>query len=469
MSSKKTNHAVAGARSTPALPGAAASASDDIQHVSRFSDAILIKLKSQAIRDRREIIKFEDNTGLGARVSPTNISWAGQLPLPDRTKHRWKVGSYPALTVELARRAVQAVAGDIARGVDPRQKKREEESRAKAEAEAAAKAAAEAAFTTRVLVDRWADALDRAGKSPSYIVKAKQRLTNHFPDLMERPASGTPIDAIEKAIEAACVKRKRGRRRFGGEQAARNAGASLRAAFRWAAKKRLIPANPFMAGVDLPKAVERDRVPTIEECRRTWDAAGRLQYPEQHFCKLLLLTGCRRGEIAGLRWDEIVEEADGGRVIVLPPGRTKAGVGRTKTGAGHHIALSPEALDVIEDARRYRIVGSPYVLTYSGGAAFHSFGRTRRRLDLEIGDPPIPDMVLHDLRRAIVSHLAERGFDPVLLDKLLGHAPRKLSAVARIYQRAEHRGERREALEAWSRLLTQPPADVVDIKRERKR
>jgi integrase len=465
MSLKKTSHAAASSRSTTALLGETDAAY--IPHVSRFTDAALVKLKTKAIETGQEIIRFEDNTGLGARVSPTNTSWAGQLPLPNGSKHRWKVGGYPALTVEQARRAVQAVAGDIALGVDPRQKQREAEARAEAEAEAKAQAAAEAAFTTRVLVDRWADALDRAGKSFSYIVKAKQRLTNHFPGLMDVPAANVSIDAIEEAIGAAGLKRKRGRRRFGGDQAARNASASLRAAFRWAAKKRFIPANPFATGVDLPKAVERDRVPTIEECRRTWDAAGRLQYPEQHFCKLLLLTGGRRDEIASLRWNEIVEEADGGMALVLAPGRTRAGLKRTKTGAGHYIPLSPEALDVIDDARRYLIVGSPYVLTYGGGVAFRNFGRTRRRLDEEVGDPPIPDMVLHDLRRAIVSHLAERGFDAVLLDQLLGHAPRKLSAIARIYQRAERRSERRAALEAWGRLLTQPPAEIVAIKHRR--
>ena len=53
-----------------------------------------------------------------------------------------------------------------------------------------------------------------------------------------------------------------------------------------------------------------------------------------------MLTGCRRSEIAGLRWDEIADEADG-KAIVLSGARTK-------TGSGHHVPLSAQG------GRRYR-------------------------------------------------------------------------------------------------------------------
>ena len=41
-----------------------------------------------------------------------------------------------------------------------------------------------------------------------------------------------------------------------------------------------------------------------------------------HILRLLLLTGCRREEIGGLRWSEIDTEA---RTITLPRDRTKNG------------------------------------------------------------------------------------------------------------------------------------------------
>jgi hypothetical protein len=53
--------------------------------------------------------------------------------------------------------------------------------------------------------------------------------------------------------------------------------------------------------------------------------------------------------------------------------------------------------------------------------------------------------------------------NPVMLDLLLGHQPTTLSPVGRIYQREEHHDDRREALEAWAKHLTAPPATVTPL------
>ena len=44
--------------------------------------------------------------------------------------------------------------------------------------------------------------------------------------------------------------------------------------------------------------------------------------------------------------------------------------------------------------------------------------------------------------------------NPIVLDKLLGHQPRQLNKIARIYQREEFKSARREALTLWGELLT---------------
>ena len=83
----------------------------------RLSDAFLQKLKMP--EGRREVIQFEAGTGLGVRVSANGIFFIVQLPLPSGGRYRATLGAYGKLTVDDARRAVQAKAGDIARGVDP--------------------------------------------------------------------------------------------------------------------------------------------------------------------------------------------------------------------------------------------------------------------------------------------------------------------------------------------------------------
>jgi hypothetical protein len=54
-----------------------------------------------------------------------------------------------------------------------------------------------------------------------------------------------------------------------------------------------------------------------------------------------------------------------------------------------------------------------------------------------------------------------------MLDLLLGHQPIMLSPTARIYAREEHHDDRREALEAWGKHLTQPPATVTALRHEK--
>ena len=86
---------------------------------------------------RREVIQFEDSTGLGIRVSQTGqISFIVQLKLKDGSRHRETLGAYGKLTIEAARKAAQAIAGKIAMGVDLQHERAEAEAKAKAKAEA---------------------------------------------------------------------------------------------------------------------------------------------------------------------------------------------------------------------------------------------------------------------------------------------------------------------------------------------
>ena len=78
----------------------------------RFTDAFLQKLKMPD--GKREVIQFEAGTGLGVRVSANGIFFIVQLPLPDGKRYRGTIGAYGKLTIDEARRAVQALAGDIA-------------------------------------------------------------------------------------------------------------------------------------------------------------------------------------------------------------------------------------------------------------------------------------------------------------------------------------------------------------------
>jgi integrase len=417
----------------------------------KFTDDYIKRAMAKATG---ETIEFETSgSGLGIRCSASNVSFICQLKLPDGRRWRETIGRWGKLTVAQARDAVAVRAGKIANGVDLEEEARQIEAERRQREETAKREAAEAALTVRVLAERWHRQHLITNQRRDYAAAAFSRVLRHFESLLDVPAALIDRKAVRRVIKEMLDEGGPG------PAAARNAVASFKAAFRWAAKRELIDNNP-LANIELPgKGADRDRTLSIGEARQVFKAADRLPYPAGTFVRLLMLTGARRSEISGLLWKEIID-ADDGPVLDLPGTRTK-------TGAGHRIPLSKAALAVIAECKRHRILGSVHVFTSDGAVAYRDFARTKRALDSEV--EITPPWTFHDLRRSVVTYLASQNYNPVVIDKLLGHAPVKLDATARIYQRFEHADTRREMLEHWGTALTAPPAEVVRIKRQRGR
>ena len=120
--------------------------------------------------------------------------------------------------------------------------------------------------------------------------------------------------------------------------------------------------------------------------------------------RLLLLTGCRAGEIVGLQWDWIR-----GRRILLPD---------SKSGP-RTVWLSSAARAVIDAIPRYA-EDCPFVFpgrppAKPTAAVPYQWDRIRREAGLF-------DVRLHDLRHSWASVAAMNGVDMVTIARLLGHA-----------------------------------------------
>ena len=120
--------------------------------------------------------------------------------------------------------------------------------------------------------------------------------------------------------------------------------------------------------------------------------------------RLLLLTGCRFGEIAALEWDWIE-----GKRIFLPDAKSGP---RT-------VWLSSAARAVIDAIPRYS-AACHYVFPgrpadRPTGDISNDWGHIRKEAGL-------PDVRLHDLRHTWASVAAMNGIDMVTIAKLLGHA-----------------------------------------------
>jgi integrase len=230
--------------------------------------------------------------------------------------------------------------------------------------------------------------------------------------------------------------------------------AYARAAFRWAQKRGKVPANPF---ADLPVSscsTERDRVLTDAEIVSIWQATADLGEPFGPLVKMLILTLQRREEVAGMRWTELSNDLTTWTIPSV----------RMKNGQAHRVHLPDPARAALSSVTR--IIGCDFVFTTTGLSAASGFSRVKKKLDRLSG---VEGWRLHDLRRTGVSKLAELGFDPLVLDKLLAHKPAALKGVASVYQRHDFANDRAAALASWAAHVTGTERPVSDRRRDRAR
>lgn len=124
--------------------------------------------------------------------------------------------------------------------------------------------------------------------------------------------------------------------------------------------------------------------------------------PAVNAIRLLVLTGCRLGEIQTLKWEYIR-----GNRIELPDSKSGAKV----------VYLGPAALDVL--AKIDRLPGNEYVITGRvAGQHLTDMQRPWRRIRARAG---LCDVRIHDLRHSFASVAVANGEGLPMIGKLLGH------------------------------------------------
>jgi integrase len=212
---------------------------------------------------------------------------------------------------------------------------------------------------------------------------------------------------------------------------ARKALAILRPFLKWAAgRKRYIATNPW--AVLVPPEVgdrSRERVLTENELHAIWNWTG--DYPFGPFLKLLILTGQRRTEVAGMRWEEIDDE-----LWTIPKERLKQ-------GRAHSVPLTPPALAVLTPIPQH----CKFVFSTTRRSPISGFGRFKERLDRETN---VSNWRLHDLRRTMATRMGELQIPRFTIERVLGHAD---GGVTSVYDRGTYDAEKLSALTRWAQFL----------------
>jgi integrase len=221
-------------------------------------------------------------------------------------------------------------------------------------------------------------------------------------------------------------------------------------------QQRRIETNPC-ATVHRPEAAQaRDRVLTRDEIARFWAASDKAGEPFASALKLLLITGGRLNEISRMARGEL---SDDGATWSIPGTRTK-------NRKAHIVPLPPLARDIV--ASLPRIQGG-LIFTTNGRTPISGWSKIKARLDALMGDD-VPAWRLHDLRRTAVTHMAELGIAPHVIELVVNHISGARAGVAGVYNRSQMMPERRAALERWAAhiesIVAGRPATVILLRRE---
>jgi integrase len=404
---------------------------------------------------RKDRLIFDDEQrGLAVRVTASG----GRTYLCQYTLHghKWRVplGACSAVALARARQAAAALMGDVAKGRNPVAERKEA-----AEAERARRVRNR--LTLRVLIEDWSR-LHLAGRRPRYAAEAARALHYALADHLDDAAEDLDRAAVVRALDTLARRRKRRK----GESAGKPKGTAItgrtaaygRAAFAWAMKRGAVQHNPF-ADLPIAKSVaRRERVLSDQEIAEIWRAAGDAASPYGTIIRLLILTGQRRGEVAGMRWDELSEDL----AIWTLSGE------RTKNGARHSVPLSEPARDILRTLAKvnHRRETHGLVLPGAAGTPFAGWSKAKRALDKAIVEAcagaaqktaanPVPLVLwnVHDLRRTVATGLQRLGVRLEVTEAILNHISGSRGGIAGVYQRHDWAAEKRAALDMWAGLV----------------
>jgi len=194
----------------------------------------------------------------------------------------------------------------------------------------------------------------------------------------------------------------------------------IRAIFRSAKEDKLIIENPAESTrltIPSSKKTEREAL-TEDELADIVRSLSKLEDDDRRLMSLLIFTGMRRGEVLGLRWEDIDAEAGWIHVVrnaVYPAGKNDAVIGTPKTEKGKRsIPLDPELWKLLQPA-----MTTGYVIGGKKPITKMVYVRTMERIGRKID---LHGATAHAFRHSYATLLNATGASPKTIQGIIGHA-----------------------------------------------
>jgi len=394
----------------------------------KFTDWSIKNLKPNKSR----YLVFDDSRpGFGLRVSPTGTKVWVYLHHVDG-KRRWLAfGTYPDKSLakageEYANMKVKLKEEGVV-PVSPRQRARSERARAR---------------TQRQQEPTFSDLADEYIKKWAKPNKKSWEEDKRMLDKIILPCLGPETKAKDiKRRELVLLLEDVGER---APVASNRVRALLSRLFNFAIEREILEASPMAALKPLYKEKPKERYLSGEEISLVWhklEGAPNTTGEMKQALRLILCTGARPGEVAGMAWEEVQGE------WWNLPGE------RMKNGLPHRYYLTPMAREILkaqkedqESLEEKPAFVFPSPITVGAPIQPKNLSRPLRRNEY-FGLPPFTP---HDLRRTTATHLGELGIPRLTVGQILGHTD---GSITQVYDRHSFDKEKKQALMKWDRQL----------------
>jgi integrase len=407
---------------------------------ARATRLVLTDRHLRALKPAAHAQDFHDmqQRGLIARILPSGIIQFSVRYRFQGKQKRLKLGAYPAVSLQEARKRARNAQASIDEGHDP-----------------AGERHAAKAPRTDTIEALAADYLKKHARKHKRSAHEDERILDvdvlpHWREISVRDLTRRDVRTlIDRVADRAPIMANR-------------VLALVRKMLNFAVDQDWIDANPAARVQKPAREVSRDRVLTDEELRRLWrvlsnlpstadrPAPGRarakgsqddplcpISAPLAALLKVRLLTAQRGGEVTRMRWVDLDLESGWWTIPATD----------TKNGEPHRVPLSDDVVALIraqqKDARDrdYVFVGQGASLRDRAKKAPSAIARV---LGIEFRG--------HDLRRTAATRIAEAGIPRDHIAKVLNHVEGGPRAT-RVYDRHTYDREKRLAIDTWTRTL----------------
>lgn len=355
-------------------------------------------LESLTTKPKRYEIQDTKVSALRLCVFPTNVKTFYLYRKILGKAQRIKIGRYPTITIEQARKKAVMLNAQIELGENLILKEKESKNR----------------MTFNQLFDRYCrEHLELHRKGSGEIKKLAE--LHIFPTIGSNKLDEVSRDRVAKMFRDIASRRGKG--------AANRVISYVSATFNFGISRDLFSGlNPCL-GIKKFKLVSRDRFLSEGELKKFINAVEQEKSLYKDYFLLLLYTGARKRNVMSMKWADVQFEQK----------RWRISESEAKNGDVNIVHLSDKALSVLKarDEQNHRQI-TPSLFVFPGDGklghlhdAKKAFNRIKRRMNVH-------DIRIHDLRRTLGSYMAINGASLITIGKALNH---KSSASTEIYAR----------------------------------